>query len=240
MKILMISTWYADAAKHLADRAMHLLGKEGVTRWTWAVRPYRDCTEQMLDAVASFCGKEADQVTIYVESKHQLSDRIKRLSAIGDLMLSSVEDEDYVLWHESDLFSPPDIALRLAELGAAAAGGWPMLSHSPDHPLLGVRTPKRITIDNPIFYDTWGYRGDGQRFSNTPPYHKWYTPEPFALDSVGSVVLVKADYIRAGARMNGGGLVGLCESIRGMGGTVMCDPRLHVVQPVELWTLNND
>jgi hypothetical protein len=57
---------------------------------------------------------------------------------------------------------------------------------------------------------------------------------------VGSVALIKADYIRRGARMNGGGMVGLCESIRGLGGEVWCDPRVPIVQPTELWTINND
>jgi hypothetical protein len=53
-------------------------------------------------------------------------------------------------------------------------------------------------------------------------------------------VLVKASYIRHGARMNGRGIVGLCDAIREMGGDVMCDPAVPVVQPVELWTLNDD
>lgn len=240
MKILMLSMWYADAGKHLADRAMHLLGKAGVTRWLWSVRPWRDCTEQMLDGVALFCGKNNREVVIYAEKGDQSRERIPRLSAIGDMMLSAIEDEDYVLWHESDLFTPPDVALRLADLGAAAAGGWPLLSHSTDQPHLGVRSPRRITLDESRFYDTWAYRSGGTRFSNNPPYHECYRPEPFRLDSVGSVVLIKGDYIRQGARMNGGGLVGLCEDIRRLGGEVMCDPRVPVVQPVELWTFHND
>lgn len=240
MKILMLSMWYGDAAKHLADRAMHILSKVGVTRWVWSVRPASDCTHQMLDSVSSFVGKTADEVMIYLEGGRQAEERIARLSDAGDRLLSAVEDEDYVLWYESDLYSLPDVAVRLSELGAAAAGGWPMLSHDERFPSLGVRTPKRITLHESIFYDTWGYRHEGMRFKNRPPYSAGYRPEPFRLDSVGSVVLIKADYIRAGARMRGGGLVGLCESIREMGGEVWCDPRVPVVQPVELWTLNND
>ena len=239
MKITMLSMWYGDASKHLADRALHLLGKEGITRWVWAVRPARDCTQDMLDVVADFAGK-GDEVSIYLEPEDQPDERIERLSKAGDVLLSTVEDEDYVLWHESDLFTLPGVAGALAASGAAACGGWPVLSHSPTHPTLGVRTPRRVTLNNSIFYDTWGYRSGGVRFSNNPPYHDCYQPTQFALDSVGSVVLVKASYIRHGARMNGRGIVGLCDAIREMGGDVMCDPAVPVVQPVELWTLNDD
>lgn len=240
MNVTMISMWYGDAAKHLAERALHLLKKPGVDRWIFGVRPYRDCTEQFLDALATYAGK-GDEVVIYKEPEDQPAERIERLSLAGDRLLSLVgEDADYVLWHESDLFTPDSLVPRLLETPAGAIGGWPVLSHDPDRPELGVKTPKRMIFDPPFFYDTWGYRAGGKRFSNRPPFHEVYRPEPFRLDTVGSVVLVKAGYIRRGARMNGGGLVGLCESIRGMGGEVWCDPRVPVVQPAELWTLNHD
>lgn len=239
MKVTLVSMWYGDAGKHLAERALHLFAKAHVTRWIFGVRPSRDCTEQFLDALASYAGKS--NVVIYREPDEQPVARIERLSVAGDRLLDMVDDEaDYVLWHESDLFTQPDVAARLAMTDAAAVGGWPMLSHDPAHPGLGVKTPKRMILDPPIFYDTWGYRANGKRFGNEPPHHDVYRPEPFPLESVGSVVLVKADYIRRGARMDGGGLVGLCEEVRGLGGEVWCDPRVPVVQPMELWTANND
>jgi hypothetical protein len=152
--------------------------------------------------------------------------------------LSAVQDDDdFVLWHESDLFTPSDLVQRLTALNVAVAGGWPLLSHEPSM-TLGPTTKKRIYLDEAIFYDTWGYRKNNVRFTNLAPYHDCYSPEPFQLDTVGSVVLVKADYIRRGARMNGKGLVGLCDNIREMGGEVWCDPRVPVVQPVELWVKN--
>ena len=168
-------------------------------------------------------------------------------------ILGLVRDtDDFILWHESDLFTPPDVALRLGDAGLewsespGAIGGWPWLSHRPTdpndaEPFLGIRTPKRMTLEDAIFYDTWGYRKDGVRFGNKPPYHECYRADrPFRLDSVGSVVLIDASYVRRGARMNGNGLVGLCESIRCLGGEVWCDPRVPVVQPLELWTSNDD
>lgn len=245
MSIVGISMWYADAGKHLADRAMHLFGKVGVDRWMFTVRPAKDCTQFFLSSLAD--DVEAD-VEIRLEPEEQPEDRLPRLSAAGDSILDYVRDtDDFILWHESDLFTPPDVALRLGGAGLkwsvspGAVGGWPWLSHCPTEPTLGVRTPKRMTLDPPFFYDTWGYRKDGVRFGNKPPYHECYRPdEPFRLDSVGSVVLIDASYIRRGARMNGNGLVGLCDSIRSLGGEVWCDPRVPVVQPLELWTINND
>lgn len=240
MKTLLLSMFYGDAAKHLACRALHLLNKPHISRWVFSVRPAKDCTENFLCAFADYAGKAKDEVVVYREPDEQPVARIERLSVAGDRLLDTVGDEDYVLWHESDLFTLPDVASRLAMLGGAAAGGWPVLAHDPDHPELGIKTPKRMIFDPPIFYDTWGYRAGGDRFSNRFPYHEVYRPEPFRLDTVGSVVLLQADYIRQGARMNGGGLVGLCDAIRAMGGEVWCDPRVPVVQPAELWTINDD
>lgn len=236
MRTLSISLWYEDAGKHIADRALHLLRKPGVTRWEWSVRPGLDCTPQFLVAYAEHLDKN---VRVRLEDLEQPRERIERLSRAGDRMLDLVEDEDFVLWHESDLFTPDDLLERLASLGAAAAGGWPTLSHDEDR-LYGIDTQKRMYLTENVFYDTWGYRSAGTRFTNIAPFHDCFVPEPFRLDSVGSVVLIQAEYIRRGARMNGGGLVGLCRAIREMGGEVWCDPRVPVVQPAELWRFNDD
>jgi hypothetical protein len=240
MKTLLLSMFYADAGKHLADRASHLFAKQGVTRWIFSVRPHNDMTDYFLASMAEHAGKSEGEVLIYREGGEQPEDRLERLSLAGDRLLSCVEDEDYVLWHESDLFTLPDVAERLAAVGSGVAGGWPVLSHDQAHPELGVKTPKRMLIDPPIFYDTWGYRSGGTRFSNYEPFHECYQPGQFQLDSVGSVMLVQAEYIRRGARMNGNGCVGLCESVRNMGGQVWCDTTVPVVQPAELWKMNND
>ena len=232
--------WYGDAGKHLAERAIHLYRKPAVNRWLFSVRPGRDATGEFLDSLADrFC--PGGDVVLYAEPDEQPEARIERLSLAGDRLLDMVDEAaDYVLWHESDLFTPADLVVRLACLKAAAAGGWPLLSHCVERPDLGIKAPQRLTLEQPIFYDTWGYRAASTRFANLPPYHEVYRPEPFRLDSVGSVVLIEAEYIRRGARMNGGGLVGLCDAIRSMGGEVWCDPRVPVVQPMELWQSNND
>jgi hypothetical protein len=156
-----------------------------------------------------------------------------------------IDDEcEYVLWHESDLLTYPTVAIDLC-LGAPhdVVGGWPVLSHDVNHPALRMNTPFNVKLADPIFYDSWGFRANGTRFKNQPPYHEVMEqagddlPD---LDSVGSVVVIDAEYIRNGARMNGNGLVGLCESIRSMGGDVTCLRDVPVVQPVETWRFEND
>lgn len=238
MSTVLVSMWYADVGRHLVDRVLHLFAKQGIDRWLFSVRPSRDWTTAALKGMAESTGVNCD---IFLEGTDQPEERIERLSKAGDGILEHVADEDYVLWHESDLFTPPDVAGRLMACGADACGGWPLLSHCKEDATLGLSTRRRIQMGEPIFYDTWGYRADGVRYTNLPPHHPRHDPTgPYTIDSVGSVVLIKADYIRRGARMHGNGLVGLCDSIREMGGTVMCDPRVPVVQPMELWTENND
>lgn len=230
MQIVCASMWHADAGKHLARRAKHLLSLEGVTRWVWVVKPYKDCTESMLRGLAEESGK----AVTFIREPIIDGTRLERLSAAGDLALNTVGSaDDLLLWHESDLLTLSDVALRLAELQKPVVGGWPMLSHHPDHPSLIL---DGAVLANPIFYDTWGYRAGGVMFTNNPPYHPAHTPGvPYQLDSVGSVVMVEAEYIRRGARFVNYGLVELCRQVRGMGGSVWCDPRVPVVQPVELW-----
>ena len=115
MSIVGISMWYQDAGKHLADRALHLFQKVNVDRWMFTVRPGRDATPHMLSAMADYCGVECE---IIVEPEEQLEDRLPRLSAAGDAILDHVRDTDtHVLWHESDLFTLPDVAVALGDAG---------------------------------------------------------------------------------------------------------------------------
>ena len=93
----------------------------------------------------------------------------------------------------------------------------------------------------PFFYDTWGYRHDGQRFASVPPYSPCYRPdEPFRLDTVGSVALIDARYLQLGARMEHEGFVNLCGRVREQGGEIWCDPRITINQPLELWTFQDN
>lgn len=242
MKILGLSLWYADAGKHLAERAENLLGKVGVDRWIWSVRPSNDPTADLLRFMA---GTVSKPVEIVSEPHEQPRERIERLSKAGDMLLDLVKDEDWVVWHESDLLTYPTVAtdlLRAAESsGADVVGGWPVLSHDDRHPTLKIRgTPVQMKLPCSIMYDTLAYRMNGQKFTNNPPYHPDIKPGWNRMDSVGSVMLVRGDYIRRGARMDGYGVMRLCDNVRRLGGWVTYDESVPVVQPVEHWTYQND
>jgi len=142
-------------------------------------------------------------------------ERLAALSTIGDKILAAVrEGDDFLIYVESDLIwnaATMHYLLRRARTRA------------------GVYAP--MVFAGELFYDVWGYRKDGVRFSPFPPYHAGLhefniTP----VDSVGSCLVMHANIARV-ARMNGGCLVGFCEDVRRRGWSVFVDPLLRVKHP---------
>ncbi|NBW21642.1 MAG: hypothetical protein EBR82_78170, partial [Caulobacteraceae bacterium] len=198
-------------------------------------------------------------VILIVEPWDKPADRLLACSLVGDVAINAalMHGAGRVLIHESDLISPPDVVQRLADVldgdeKRAVAGGWPCLAsvgmdRSLDLCDGALRLGEHLQLHLgggpaplPFFYDTWGYRHEGVRFTSVPPYSPCYSTEPFRLDTVGSVALIKGEYLRCGARMENEGFVGLCDRIRQLGGEIWCDPRLIINQPIELWTFQNN
>ena len=237
MKTVCVSMWKGDAGRHLARRAQHLLAKQGVDEWVWVIRQTADMTPDILREES-----EGKPVTLAEESWPAPNDRMLRLSVAADfgVAIAVARGADRILWHESDLFSPPDVVSLLARTSAAVVGGWPVLP--------GEETPEELRLfsgcsvfKSEQFYDTWGYRAGGERFTNDAPYSPHArTDEPFKLDSVGSVALIDAGIIRRGARFLPGAFINFCQWVHALDGEVWCDPRVKIVQPLELWTFNND
>lgn len=231
MTVVMCSMWRNDAGRDLRRRAEHLLSKRGPgLRWVWVVGDSEDATHTRLQEYIDEI-KPPGRVDLIVGHTHipgdNYSARLRRLGATANFWLAEVQPADeYVLIHESDIISPPDIVERF--LAHAAAGrcpiaGWPVLPLGPN--------------GETVFYDIWGYRKDGALFTNTPPYHACYRPdEPFEVDSVGSVWLFHAEDVRAGVYFDQNASVGLCAQLRDRGRRIWVDPTLTVVQPRELWT----
>lgn len=252
-----VAAWRADCGKHLLRRAQHLVDKQGVAEWVWVVRPTNDPTLRMLQV---FAESSAVPVVVLAEDYDAPTDRILRVSIPADIGLNAavMRGAQRVLYHESDLISLEDVALSLGGVldagdPRAIVGGWPCLASDgmAESQMLfdgAARLGREmsISIDGepqplPFFYDSWGYRLDGERFSSVPPHSPCYrADEPFRLDSVGSVALIDARYLHSGARMESGGFVRLCEQIRLLGGEVWCDPRVSITQPLELWTFENN
>jgi len=239
MKTVGIAMWKAAVSRHFQDRCDHLLEKTGVDQWVFVVRPTNDLTHQAIVAGAK---ASKGRVVAVVETWEMPEERMTSLSAAADagVFAALKAGADRVFYHESDLRSPPDVVERLAETQAAIVGGWPVLpGHDADKSLL-IRHDAML-LDKSAFYDTWGYRAGGDRFLNQPPYHAVYAADrPFRLDSVGSVALIDAGYLRRGARFTPGAFVSLCEQVRELGGEVWCDPRVEIHQPLELWEFNHD
>jgi hypothetical protein len=216
-----LACWRNDEARDLEARAAHLLAKRAVDAWVWVVGDSTDATETMLEAIG------APGVTLLRHdtglSAESGRERLVRFSAHADWGLAAIPEwADRVLIHESDLVSPVDVAARLAGGRTEAVAGWPILR------LGGVD----------VFYDTWAYRSDGQRFDATMPYHPRYRANArFSVDSVGSCWTLPAWAVRHGARCGGWGAVGLCRALRDCGVSVWVEPAVTIVQPTDRWVL---
>lgn len=139
--------------------------------------------------------------------------RFRTLATVFNAALDAVDYEwsDYVLFLPSDIHYRPDLLSRLlaADKDIVAPFSW----------------------SDGRFYDSWGFVRDGQAFD-------WFKPcvvpllfgdEPIEMDSVGGVVLIKADVLKAGCRYTVTEVDrGLCKMAKAKGFGVWADPSTHV------------
>ncbi len=220
IRTVMMSLWRDDMQRNLSARIDHLLHKVGVDRWVWVVGNCSDSTEAALRNVAHTWSR----ITVVRFDSDELGDapeqRLLRMSQTAQAGMDTVQpDDDYWCFHESDLISPDTVVLRMLALQRSetpcAVAGWPVLGD--------------------MFYDTWAYRKDGQKFSNFAPYHPAYVDHVFEVDSAGSVLLVPAEALRQGVRCTTGGLVEVCAGLKARGYPIYVDPHLKIEQPMDLW-----
>jgi len=154
----------------------------------------------------------------------EMEERAARWARAGNACFALIpQDRPYthVLWLESDLCFPPELAKRLlrCEVDIVAPMIW-----------LGG-----------LFYDTWGFRDiNGQRWTNEAPYHPEYCPMSLIeMGSVGSCVLFRREILDAGVRFKGtyenGLLVGMCNEARSLGFKVFADTSIAILHPVGNW-----
>lgn len=221
--VVMSSLWRNDSARNLDTRAAHLLSKTnptGAMRWVWVVGDSADDTEPRLHAIAAASGCDVTMVRYdtHIEGDSPAR-RLTRLSNTANAAFEMLRDEDDVwIIHESDLISPANLVWRMVVSGKDVLAPW-------------------ITLGD-RFYDSWGFGKDGVLFNNDYPYHACYRPDqPFELDSVGSVMMFPADQLRRNVRFHNMGVRDLCKQFKENGLKIWCDPTIHVIQPVELWTV---
>lgn len=225
--VVMCSMWRNDEDRQLLDRAMHLLSKcesYPALRWLWVVG---DSSDRTAERLGMLCGGYSNIRVVDIGDTGIKGDdmptRLRRLSVTANHYFKYVDGADYVLIHESDIVSPPNVVNLLvanAERGICPVAAWPTLEVKPGHKLL---------------YDVWALRKDGKRFNHTYPYHPCYKADkPFVVDSAGTVLLMHAED-SGSVLMDKHAVLDLCWHLRELGRDIWVDPTIEVVQPHSLW-----
>lgn len=225
-RVLMASMWRNDSQRQVTQRALHLLSKAETYPalcWRWVVGDSTDDTAEMLRQLSvGYDNVEVIDIGDTGVEGDDADSRLRRLSLTANHYLYNVEGYDYVLCHESDLLSPPDLVNRMvanAERGICPVAAWPVIE------LRG----------KVLCYDVWALRKDGLRFKNTAPYHPCYKADkPFMVDSFGSVFLFHAEDAPE-VIMSKRAVLDLCWHLRELGRDLWVDPAIVAEQPVSLW-----
>lgn len=143
-------------------------------------------------------------------------DRMKALSFVGNGILESVsKNVDVLIYVESDLRWKPDTMLRLI-----------------DKLQPGVDVVSPLIFAGDLFYDIWGFRKNGERFSPFEPYHPQLSKAGLTqVDSAGSCLVMRGEVARNCRMRNGGALVDFCEDVWSHGFTIFADARERVEHP---------
>ena len=200
-----------QALQRAHEGAVRLLAVEGDSfdnTATW-LQKYADASRIELELVTRSHGGP-----VYGSTEHP--SRMAALSIVGNGVFEHVRPGDDVLVYvESDLIWDAETILRLASrLGP------------------GVDVVAPLVFAGPHFYDVWGYRKDGVRFSPFSPYHSdLLTDGLTAVDSVGSCLVMRAEVARQCRIINGACLVGFCADVRQKGFQVFVDATARIEHP---------
>lgn len=125
---------------------------------------------------------------------------------------------DVVLFLESDLIWHPNTVVGLVD---RVIQGLPAVA-----PLVLERGSHK-------WYDTWGFRRDGQQFRKEPPYaDRWPAAGSLLrLDSAGSCIAINGHVARRLHWPEDNVVIGLSRQIYGMAGPVWLDSELKVEHP---------
>lgn len=143
--------------------------------------------------------------------------RFKQLSHVGNVIWAAIpEDTDAVIYVESDLIWEPVTLVKLLEALTVYPAVVPMIMDSP---------PAET------FYDVWGFRRNGIRFTKRFPFHADFWPHSvMQLDSAGSCMALRwklAQWLSFPEDC----FVGFCRLLHEQGGELWLDPTLTVFHP---------
>lgn len=218
----------------------------------WAIRVYAvwgDCVDETPRALIRGAERRALRMTL-IERSHggpefgstERPERLRALSWVANGGLEAIQDEDYVLYVESDLvWEPATVRHLLAVLQATeehpddAPDGWPAPIDVVAPSVVAGAPYKREDTGGEyrdVFYDIFVFRKDGDRFSPFWPYHRGVAHDrPTHVDSVGSCLVMRGDVARACRVIEDNALLGFCKDAWAKGFGVACDLRVKVRQP---------
>lgn len=143
-------------------------------------------------------------------------ERLVALSRVGNAILEDVrQDDDYLLYVESDLIWSPKVIASLLSLVIRGE--------------CDIACPLVMAGDK--FYDIFLYRRNGVRFSPFHPYHPDLNGMPLLIDSAGSCLMMHAKVART-CRMTDNALLDFCQDARSKGYSIKVDPSVRVEHPV--------
>lgn len=145
------------------------------------------------------------------------AERFAQLAKVGNKIWAAIpEDTDAVVFVESDLIWEPATIVGLLDALTVYPAVTPMIMDSP---------PDRT------FYDVWGFRRNGVRFTKQPPFHPDIVPgKMLQLDSAGSCIALRwklAQWLHFPPDC----FVGFCRELYKQGGELWLDPTLVCYHP---------
>jgi len=145
-------------------------------------------------------------------------ERMVALSKVCNTMLDNIDREaDVLVYVESDLDWMPHVICTLIERALWRKDGFDVFAP--------------MVMAGEAFYDTWGFRCDGQRFSPFPPFHPALKGKKIVeIESAGSCLVMRAQVAHECRIRNDYCLVGWCEDARGKGYKIAACTDLEVYQ----------
>jgi hypothetical protein len=193
-----------------------------------------DSTDDTRGRLAYFANVLRDTVSVEIvdggtgslkEYGHVVSpSRFQQFAYASNAALAAVRpDDDVVIVVESDLIWSP---AALHELAVAV--------HHSTHDFLVAPIPlAKVRGGRWRLYDTWAFRAPGQKAFSLSAYGPWPWDggQSAVMDSVGSCLVMPADFARTFRMTDDEAVVGFCRQVRAAGCSVIADGAFTVEHP---------
>lgn len=209
---------YFQQAKALRD---HLAARGDTLRFVWGEGDSADGTLTILQLMARELGnaeivdcRHGGPVFGSIENK----ERFAQLAGVGNKIWAAIPDDtDAVVFVESDLIWNTATIIGLLDALTVYPAVTPMIMDS----------PPKVT-----YYDVWGFRRNGLRFTKRPPHHPDIVPgQMLKLDSAGSCIALRWKLAQWLHFPPEDCFVGFCRLLHEQGGELFLCTDLTVYHP---------